>query len=404
MQMMKMISNILQTNTFEPILIKKALGSWFWDTNGKKYLDCESGMWCVNLGHNHPKVIDAMKNQMDEIIHRNKMFLTPITIEAAERVLKYFPNKYDRITFLNSGSEAVEFAINFAKKVTGRDRVLSLQNSYLGAFGTAKKASYTSSSNSKLKIPFQICDSNNCDCIEKFGPLLDDIFLEKTNAPACFVLEPIIVSGGIYKPCSKYIEYICKKIHECGGLIIIDEVTTGFGRAGYKFGYEYFKIIPDINVLGKALGNGYPISAIITNSSLEVKVSLPDLYYAQSHQLDPLGAAVANSVINVFEEEQVLQKSQKKIQGFNDFLKSLSYSFIKETRSYGMIFGIEIQSLKNLSSKELILKLKDKLLNEGILIGTNLGKNLLRFLPPLNIENEEIEFFKEKLTIVLNSL
>ena len=148
-----MLKKILQTNSFEPVLIDKAQGSWFWDNSGKKYLDLTSGTWCVNLGHNHSKIIQAMKNQIDKLIHRGMKFLTPVTLEAAEKVLDFLPDKYDKITFLNSGSEAMEFAINFAQKASGRIKILSLKDSYLGAYGLAKESSYTSNKGSKLKIP-----------------------------------------------------------------------------------------------------------------------------------------------------------------------------------------------------------------------------------------------------------
>jgi acetylornithine aminotransferase len=390
-----MISHILKTNDFESILFSKALGSWIWDIHGKRYLDCESGMWCVNLGHNYPRVIRDMKKQLDEIIHRNKGFLTSITLEAAEELLKFFPNKYDKLTFLNSGTEAMEFGINFAKKVTKRNKVLSLHDSYLGAYGSAKISSYTSSEKSKFKISYPICDLDKCNCLDQYQTQIDKFFRNFASDLACFVLEPIIVSGGVFKPCKNFIQYICEKVKNIGGLVVIDEVTTGMGRAGHKFGYELHDIIPDVVVLGKALGNGYPISAIITNSTLESKLSSSELYYVQSHQLDPLGAAVVKSVINIFNEEKIIEKSQEKILKMNDFLRTLKQPFVKEIRSCGMIFGIQIQPYNGMSSEEIILKLKNQLLDSGVLIGFNLSREFVRLLPPLNIQDNEIEFLKE---------
>jgi acetylornithine aminotransferase len=397
-----MISKILNTNTFEPILFKTAKGSWIWDTNGKKYLDCESGMWCVNLGHNHPKIIQAIEKQLGELIHRNKNFLTPITLEAAEKLLKFFPSPYDKLTFLNSGTEAMEFGINFAKKVTKREKVLSLQDSYLGAFGTAKTSSYTSLEGSKFKISYPICDLEKCSCLEKHQPLIDEIFHNYLNDIACFVLEPIMVSGGVFKPCKAFIQYICEEIQNWGGLVVIDEVTTGMGRVGYKFGYQLFDIIPDVVVLGKALGNGYPVSAVVTNSNLESKLSSSELYYVQSHQLDPLGAAVIKSVVNLFNEQEIIRKSCETALKIKNFLSKFNYTFIKEVRSYGMVFGIQIEPYNGMSSEKIILKLKDLLLDAGVLIGFNLNRSFIRFLPVLTIQNNEIEFLKEKMINVLD--
>ena len=157
-------------------------------------------------------------------------------------------------------------------------------------------------------------------------------------------------------------------------------------------------------MLGKALGNGYPISAIITNSDLESKLSSAELYYAQSHQLDPLGAAVVKSVINVFNEEKIIDRSKQKIQIINDFLNNLDYPFIKEIRSKGMIFGIQIQPYKGKNSEEIILKLKNSLLDVGLLIGFNISREFIRLLPPLNIKDNEITFLKTKMIRVFESI
>ena len=402
--MSKMAALILKTNIFEPMHIARADGSWVWDVEGRKYLDFVSGTWACNLGHKHPNMIQAMKKQMDEIIHRCMRFHSPITLKAAECVLNFLPNKYDKITFLNSGSEAMEFAISFARNVTGKLKVLSLKDSYFGAYGLAKESSYTSLKASKLKIPYPECNTDDCDCLEEFDSLIDHVLENYSDELACFVLESIMVSGGIHKPCSKFVTKLCSSLQSVGVLVIANEVTTGFGRSGYRFGHEHHNINPDIVTMGKAMGNGYPVSAIATRSVLELKLNESNYYWAQSHQLDPLGAAVAKSVVETFIEDKIVEKSQGKIESINSFLKSLVYPFIKEFRSHGMIFGVQIQPHNGKTSSELILEIKDKLLEEGVLIGISLGKEILRFLPSLTITNEELEFFKEKFVKVLNQV
>ncbi|MHA1223505.1 MAG: class-III pyridoxal-phosphate-dependent aminotransferase [Candidatus Heimdallarchaeaceae archaeon] len=401
---MALIKNLLSTNSFETILVNKAHGSWIWDTKGKKYLDCTSGMWCCNLGHNHPRIVQAIKKQVEELIHRNNRFLTPITLEAAKKVLDFLPDKFDKITFLNSGSEAMEFAINFAKKVTKREKVISLQDSYLGAYGSSRMLSYNSSKANEFKIPYQECKKIECDCIERLEPNINQILADRTNLPACLVLEPVMVSGGIHKPCSSFIKYLCQRVQDVGGLVVIDEVTTGFGRLGKKVGYKLYNIKPDIIVLGKALGNGYPISAIATYSNLELEIPQEKRYYVQSHQLDPLGSAVAKTVVEIFEREQVIEKSKEKIKNLKTIFKNHQYEFIMEVRSYGMLFGIEIQSQNKNSTNNLILRLKDELLKEGVMVGVSLPKQLLRLIPPLNIGKDEIDYLESKITTVFQKL
>jgi len=361
-------------------------------------------MWCSNLGHNHPSLIQATRDQLDKIIHRNKNFLTPITLETADVVLKFMPTSFDKITFLNSGSEAMEFAISFAKKVTKQEKVLSLQGSYLGAFGKAKESSYTSLVGTELKIPCPVCYEESCNCLNNTRIDIDRILDEIINEIACFVLEPVMVSGGVFKPCNQFIQYICDKIQSNGGPVVVDEVTTGFGRTGKKFGYEHLGINPDVVVLGKALGNGYPISAIITTSDLEDKCSSSELYYAQSHQLDPLGAAVAKEVVEVFEEDTIIERSQSTIFELNKFFKSLNYGFIEEVRSIGMIFALSLKDYENVRTEELVVKLKNELLDAGVLVGYNVGQGLLRLLPPLTMETEEIQFLKEKMINVFGKI
>lgn len=402
--MSRLFEQIIKTNEFEQILISKALGSWIWDVEGKKYLDCESGMWCINLGHNHPKLNQATKEQLDKIIHRNKNFLTPITLEAADVILKFIPTSLDKITFLNSGSEAMEFSINFAKKATKRFKVLSLQDSYLGAYGQAKESSYTSSEHSSLKLPYPICFEDECDCLEKTSSSIDATLDGIIGEIACFVLEPVMVSGGVFKPCSQYIQYICDKIQSAGGLVVVDEVTTGFGRTGKRFGFEHLGIKPDIIVLGKALGNGYPVSAVAVNSIHEDKCSASELYYAQSHQLDPLGAAIAKEVTLVFESDSIIETSNRISSELRIFFNSLQFEYIEEIRSIGMIFALKLKNYKNFKVEELIVKIKDDLLEEGVLVGFNASRGLLRLLPPLTLSNDELSFLIKKIKKVLETI
>jgi len=152
------------------------------------------------------------------------------------------------------------------------------------------------------------------------------------------------------------------------------------------------------------MGNGFPVSAVVTDSEYEAKLSSAELYYAQSHQLDPLGAAVATSVIDIFEHDKPVEHSQPKITQLTDFLKSLNYPCIKEIRAQGMLFAIEIQEHNEQSSHELIMVIKNKLLENGIIVGYSLKKELIRLLPTLTISDDEIKYFKEKLLQVLDSL
>jgi len=401
---LKMNNHILATNKFETNLLERAKGSFVWDTNNKKYLDMVSGCWSVNLGHNHPKVVKTIRDQTERLIHRSMWFLTPETIAAADKLVKFLPYDHDRVTFLSSGSEAMEFALNFALKVSKKEKILSLKDGFYGSFGLGRETSYYSPKGSKLKIDYPRCSDEKCNCLDTYSELIDLIMKEFANDLACFALEPIMVSGGIHKPCTSFINELCRRLQEENILVVANEVTSGFGRTGKRFAHEHFNIRPDIVALGKAMGNGFPVSAVVTDSEFEAKLSAAELYYAQSHQLDPLGAAVARTVIEIFEQEKPVEKSQAKISRLTQFINSLDYPFIKEIRAQGMLFAIEIQDYNDHSSHELIQKLKNGLLEEGIIVGYSLRKELIRLLPTLTIQVDEINFFEEKLILVLNGI
>lgn len=357
-----------------------------------------------NLGHNHPKVVETIKDQAEKLIHRSMWFLTPETIDAADRLIRFLPYDHDRVTFLSSGSEAMEFALNFALKVTKKDKILSLKDGFYGSFGLGKETSYYSPKGSKLKIDYPKCSEKNCNCLDSYYELIDMVMNEFATDLACFALEPIMVSGGIHKPCTSFINELCRRLKEENILVIANEVTTGFGRTAKRFAHEHFNIRPDIVALGKALGNGYPVSAVVTDSEFEAKLSALELYYAQSHQLDPLGTAVARTVIDIFEQEKWVEKSQPAINELTQFISTLDYPFIKEVRAHGMLFAIEIQDYNEHSCHELIQKIKNDLLKERIIFGYSLRKNLIRFLPTLSIQKNEINFFEEKMQKVLSNL
>ncbi|MHA2365889.1 MAG: aminotransferase class III-fold pyridoxal phosphate-dependent enzyme, partial [Candidatus Hodarchaeales archaeon] len=256
---------IITTNEFEEIQLSRGKGCFVWDNNDNKYLDVESGIWCCNLGHNHPEINAVAKQQIDKFIHVGSRFLTPITISAAKNLCQLLPgDDFSKVTFLNSGSESVDFAIKIAKLCSNKSKVISISGGYLGAFGLAASASGSNEKANYIKIPL-ITESKNCQKNCDFSCIESDLLtnLKNDDNLSCFVFEAVLVSGGIYKPCTNLIQEICKIVHNQGGYIVANEVTAGFGRTGKLFGYLHHQIDPDIIALGKALGNGFPVSAVV---------------------------------------------------------------------------------------------------------------------------------------------
>ncbi|MDY7038862.1 MAG: aminotransferase class III-fold pyridoxal phosphate-dependent enzyme [Thermodesulfobacteriota bacterium] len=218
-----MTNHILATVNFEPNLLTKAQGSWVWDIDYNKYLDFVSGCWSVNLGHNHPKIVETIKEQASKLIHRSMWYLTDETVEAAKQLVKFVPHNHDKATFLSSGSEAVEFALNFAIKVSKKIKILSLKDGFYGSFGLGKEASYFSHKVSRLRIDYPRCNDLNCDCLDKYNSLIDLILRNYAKDLACFAIEPIMASGGILKPCSSFIDELCL-------VIDTDQLSKGLRR------------------------------------------------------------------------------------------------------------------------------------------------------------------------------
>ena len=408
-----MLIPIIGTVEFEEIILERGKGSWLWDVDGKRYLDCESGCWCTNLGHGNEDINQAAIKQMNQLLHTGTRFLANSTISASENLCKLIGEEYGKATFLNSGSESVEFAIHLAKLASRKKLIVSISGGYLGAYGTASKASGTTESDQVQKLPL-IEISKNCIKIDQSPPICQEKCLDQSkelitdlrnnNNIACFVFESILVTGGVHKPCSSLVKAICSIVRDQGGYIIANEVTTGFGRTGKLFGYMHHDIKPDIIALGKALGNGFPVSAVFTTSVIEDKATKNGLVYAQSHQLDPFGAAIANAVISKFKHLVPVKNACKIGNEITNFLKELKSPFFKEIRSYGLTIAIEIINNQQISSDQIIDRINDLLLKDGIIIGFSKRMKVLRILPPLIWSQEELNFFIHQFSKVINKI
>lgn len=350
------------------------------DNRGKKYLDFESGVWVLPLGHNNKRINKAITKQLGEIIHTGYRYTHPVVEDAAETLLNIMNLEKGKCLFLSAGSEAVEFALKIVKKISNKPYLLNLDKHYLSAYGISGD---TKSSN-WISIDWQSHigdDSINVDS------LLKDIPFDEIGA---FIFEPGNASGNVQVPPKELITAIVSKIKEHKGWIVIDEVTTGIGRTGKWFGFEHFDIQPDIIACGKGLGNGYPISAIGISDELCELLEKTDFVYGQSHQNDPLGCAVAKEVITVIGENHLLEKSTENGVYLKNKLLYLNgkYSFIKEVRGLGLMCAIEFDDSID---SQLLTSIHRQLYEAGFIVGLKIITNVIRFYPPLIIENYMID-------------
>ncbi len=366
-----------------------------YDSNNNKYVDLESGVWSVVLGHDHPRVNEAIKKQIERVTHLGYRYTNFVADEAAKALLDTIGLSDGKCVFLSSGSEAVEFTVQIAKIITGKELLLTFEESYLSAYGSASRKGPAEWMSFEFS-PCLTCERASC---RKNCERVKDIPFDEVGT---FMFEPGSASGTVRFPPDKLIDLIIREIKQHDGLVAVDEVTTGFGRTGKWYGFNYYEIKPDIVACGKGLGNGYPISAVVMNRRIADELEAKDFHYVQSHQNDPLGCAVAKEVITVIKEEQLIERSaklgKKLLSDLRDVAKRCD--FVKEVRGRGLMIGMQL--CDDVPGNPRSAVVFNKMLRDRFLIGYNLKQNVIRFFPSLTIEEEEIVNLVGNIERVLN--
>jgi acetylornithine aminotransferase len=347
------------------------------DRQGKQFVDFESGCWSAALGYGHPRVNQVMKAQIDKIIHLGTRFPSSLTEEAAIAVLDIVGIDDGKCVFLSSGSEAVEFGVQTARRLGGQPLLLTFANSYLAAFGSAGK---------KSSAEWQLIDWERCAQAGD-GDFLKTIPFETIGG---FIFEP----GGsgsesVRFPGKQFVQEIAQRVRENGGLIVANEITTGLGRTGKWFGFQHYDLRPDIVAIGKGLGNGYPVSAVAMTRGVAEKLEAGGFHYAQSHQNDPLGSAVAKGVIAIIREGNWIEAGAATGAHFLEGLRRLGekHRLLKEARGRGMLLALEFGPHERFSAATAAQALYEN----GFLVAHSAARNFLRFDPCLTIAREEVD-------------
>ncbi len=377
--------------------IVKGEGCYLYDLQGRKYLDLESGIWCLPLGHCHPQINDAILAQAGILAHSGYCYANPIMEQASSTVLDILNMPDGKCVFLSSGSEAVEFGVQALQKITDKPLILTLSDSFLGSYGSA---------GNKRKDEWYLFDWQECSICnssEKCNPecrYFSEIPFSRIGG---FVFEPGSSSGLVRFPPKSFIQNIVKFIRQHDGFIQINEITTGLGRTGKWFGFQHYDINPDIASMGKGLGNGYPVSAIAMTPEIIEHLSNKSFYYYQSHQNDPLGCAVAKAVIEILHEEKIIEKSKAVADYFLNELQQLKqkYSIIQEIRGRGLMFAIEFEDTL---ADDLLSDLYVQCIQRGFILAKRPGLNVFRLDPPLIIQKEDIDQFLETFDQLLDEL
>jgi len=379
-------SKILNCNheTINPAIIS-ADNCRIVDENGKEYIDFESGIWCVPLGHSNKQVNDAMIRQINRISHLGYRYSAKIVEEAAEKVLALLGFVDGKCVFLTAGSEAVEFGVQLANRVMNRQYFLCLENYFLSSYGM----SASRSEDSWISLDLSKYDGNPDD-------FLKNVPFDKIGA---FVFEPGSASGLVKLPPKELIKVIEGKVKENGGIFMVNEVTTGMGRTGKWFGFEHYDVKPDIVSMGKGVGNGYPVSVVAMAKHVADLAEKSEFRYSQSHQNDALGCAVVKEVINVIEDNDYIKRSAEIGAILEHELRALQekHKCIKDIRGVGLMLAMEFCNDANFHLE----KIHRELFDAGYITGFLPRANLLRFDPPITIGEMQIKSMIEVLDEIL---
>ena len=347
------------------------------DPSGKKYLDLIAGISVSNVGHRHPKVVQAIKDQVDKHLHLMVYgeYVQSPQITFANALTSTLPDSLDSVYFVNSGSEAIEGAIKLAKKATGRSGLVSFENAYHGSTTGALSLM----GNEEFKHPFYpllpetsvICHGN-----------LDDLKNITTETAAVF-LETIQGEAGIRVPSVEYMQALRNRCTETGALLVLDEIQCGFGRTGKMFAFEHFNIIPDILLLAKGMGGGMPIGAFVASNELMSTLSHdPILGHITTFGGHPVSCAAGQACLSVIQEEKLVESIPAKE---NLFRKLLNHPEIREIRGKGLMLALQLRD------SEQLFPAIDRCIENGIVTDWFLFcDSAMRIAPPLTITEDEI--------------
>ena len=365
---------IMPTYTRLPLIFLKGKGMKLIDIDGKVYLDFFPGWGVSSLGHCHPDVVSAVRDQIDKLIHLPNNYLSlPQARLAKEIILQSFPGK---VFFANSGAEANEAAVKLTRAFgKGRYEIISFENSFHGR----TLAALTMTGQAKYQEGFQPLPAGF-----KIVPFNDIAAVEKTisDKTAGIILELIQGEGGINLAANDFVLALRKICDEKKILLIVDEVQTGIGRTGKMFAYEHYGIIPDIITLAKALGGGLPIGAMIAKK--EIADTLTSGKHASTFGGSPLICKASLAVFKAIHKEKLLKNTVEMGGYLKEKLSALAkkYAIIKEIRGLGLMLGIEL----TIAGKEIV----EECLKDGLLINCTHDK-VLRFMPALNVTKKQAD-------------
>ena len=389
----------INTFTRQPVVLDHGEGVKVTDIDGNEYLDMFAGIAVNALGHNHPKLVKAIQEQAEKLIHISSIYYNEPALIYAKKLIEM--TSFDRIFYANSGAEANEGAIKLAVKYTGKSEVISTVESFHGrTVGKSEVISTVESFHGRTVVTLAATGHEHYH--EPFKAILPKGFINVpyndieaikeaiTENTAAIIVEPIQGEGGVNVPDIEYLQEIEKICHENDIVFIVDEVQTGFGRCGTLFAHELFDVKPDIMTMAKGIGGGVPMGGILATEKVASAFVPGD--HGTTFGGGPLVCAAANAVLDTIVDENILDNVNEVGDYFISELKKLDKDVIAEVRGKGLMVGLELTK----PGAEYV----DKLREAGFLINCTADK-VLRFVPPLIITKEEVDEFVKALDEIL---
>lgn len=371
----------LNTYPRRDLTIVKGLNAKVWSETGEEYIDCVAGIGVANVGHCNPKVVEAIKLQAEKIITCPNIYYNDARGNAFEKLIEIAPEGITKAFFTNSGTEAMEAAMKFARFITGRNNFVAMMKGFHGRSMGALSATFKS------------------DYKQGFGELLQGVShvpynkIEKlkeavTEETAAVIIEPVQGEGGINIAETEYLHQAKEICDQTGTLLIVDEIQTGFGRTGKMFAIEHSGVKPDLMTVAKGIAGGYPVGAVLCSDKIEIPVGKHGTTFGGN----PLGSAAVEATISFIQENKLWEEAEKKGKYFFEKLNEKKLTRVRQIRTLGLMIGIEC--------KEKVKPFIEQLMEEKIL-SLPAGPTVIRMLPPLTISFEELDIVIEKLTKVL---
>lgn len=360
--------SVVQTYTRQPILLVRGSGARVWDASGKEYIDFVAGVAVNTVGHCHPSVVEAIKRQAEALIHTSNLYYTENQVFLAEELKTL--SGMDRVFYCNSGAESVEAALKLARRATGRSEMVAAIHSFhgrtLGSLGATYKPVY--------REPFRPLAEADFVPYDDPGALAAAV----TRGTSAVILEPVQGEGGVNVPRPGYLRAAREICDDCGALLILDEVQTGFGRTGKWFGKEHSGVMPDVMTLAKGIAGGLPMGAMLAAESVSDVFKRGD--HASTFGGGPLVSAAALASIGAIKNERLVERSEE----MGTYLRSRLIEEIDalEVRGLGLMVGVELAA----NCPEIVNQARER----GVLLNAT-SDHVLRMVPPLVVGKEEID-------------